>query len=230
MSLELSGTTPAIKGVAGSVSAPAITGDDVDTGISFPSANTIKFSTGGIERMSITDSGVTGVSGGKVLQVVSTTKTDTFSASLTSGANTVSGDVTGLTVSITPENASNKILLTASVCINDSSSNNNIIFFYKDGSVISGAIGDAANDGDGNAMRRFTYGIESSNGGMGGSFTFLDTAGGTSAITYSIRIGNLRKTANSTIYVNRDADADEVTTHYSGGRSISTITATEIAA
>ena len=38
MSLELSGTTPAIKGVAGSVSAPAITGDDADTGISFPSA------------------------------------------------------------------------------------------------------------------------------------------------------------------------------------------------
>ena len=63
MSLELSGTTPAIKGVAGSVSAPAITGDDVDTGISFPSANTIKFSTGGVERMSITNSGVTGAGG-----------------------------------------------------------------------------------------------------------------------------------------------------------------------
>ena len=63
MSLELSGTTPAIKGVAGSVSAPAITGDDADTGISFPSANTIKFSTGGVERMSITDSGVSGVGG-----------------------------------------------------------------------------------------------------------------------------------------------------------------------
>ena len=63
MSLELSGTTPAVKGVAGSVSAPAITGDDADTGISFPAANTIKFSTNGVERMSITDSGVTGVGG-----------------------------------------------------------------------------------------------------------------------------------------------------------------------
>ena len=78
MSLELSGTTPAIKGVAGSVSAPAITGDDADTGISFPSANTIKFSTNGVERMSITDSGITGISGGKILQVVQTTKTDAF--------------------------------------------------------------------------------------------------------------------------------------------------------
>ena len=60
MSLELSGTTPAIKGVAGSVSAPAITGDDVDTGISFPSANTIKFSTNGVERIQITDAGISG--------------------------------------------------------------------------------------------------------------------------------------------------------------------------
>ncbi len=64
MSLELSGTTPAIKGVAGSVSAPAITGDDADTGISFPAADTIKFSTGGVERMAISNSGVSGITAG----------------------------------------------------------------------------------------------------------------------------------------------------------------------
>jgi len=60
MSLELSGTTPAIKGVAGSVSAPAITGDDVDTGISFPAADTIKFSAGGVEKFAISASGLSG--------------------------------------------------------------------------------------------------------------------------------------------------------------------------
>ena len=59
MRLELSGTT-GVKGVAGSVSAPSIVGDDTNTGISFPAADTIKFSTGGVERMSITNSGVTG--------------------------------------------------------------------------------------------------------------------------------------------------------------------------
>ena len=71
MSLELSGTT-GVKGVAGSVSAPSIVGDDTNTGISFPSADTIKFSTGGVERMQITNSGVsgTGIGAGKVLQVV----------------------------------------------------------------------------------------------------------------------------------------------------------------
>ena len=60
MSLELSGTTPAIKGVAGSVSAPALTGDDADTGISFPAADTIKFSAGGVEKLAITASGLSG--------------------------------------------------------------------------------------------------------------------------------------------------------------------------
>jgi len=63
MSLELSGTT-GVKGVAGSVAAPSIVGDDTNTGISFPAADTIKFSTGGVERMSITNSGVSGITTG----------------------------------------------------------------------------------------------------------------------------------------------------------------------
>jgi len=63
MSLELSGTT-GLKGVAGSVAAPSIVGDDTNTGISFPAADTIKFSTGGVERMSITNSGVSGITAG----------------------------------------------------------------------------------------------------------------------------------------------------------------------
>ena len=62
MALNINGTT-GISGVDGSVSAPAVTGTDSNTGITFPSADTIKFSTGGVERMSITNSGVTG--GGK---------------------------------------------------------------------------------------------------------------------------------------------------------------------
>ena len=46
---------------------------------------------------------------GKILQVIQTYKTDTFSASIGVGAET--GDVTGLTVTITPSNANNKILV-----------------------------------------------------------------------------------------------------------------------
>jgi len=63
MALNINGTT-GISGVDGSVSAPAVTGTDSNTGITFPAADTIKFSTGGVERMAITNSGVTGITAG----------------------------------------------------------------------------------------------------------------------------------------------------------------------
>ena len=45
MALNINGTT-GISGVDGSVSAPAVTGTDSNTGITFPAADTIKFATG----------------------------------------------------------------------------------------------------------------------------------------------------------------------------------------
>ena len=65
MALNINGTT-GISGVDGSVSAPALTGTDSNTGITFPAADSIKFSTGGVERISITNSGIsgTGISSG----------------------------------------------------------------------------------------------------------------------------------------------------------------------
>jgi hypothetical protein len=63
MALNINGTT-GISGVDGSVSAPAVTGTDSNTGITFPSADTIKFSTGGVERMAITNSGISGITTG----------------------------------------------------------------------------------------------------------------------------------------------------------------------
>ena len=61
MALNINGTT-GISGGDGSVSAPALTGTDSNTGITFPAADTIKFATGGVERMSITNSGITAAS------------------------------------------------------------------------------------------------------------------------------------------------------------------------
>ena len=66
MALNINGTT-GISGVDGSVSAPAVTGTDSNTGITFPSADTIKFSTGGVERMAITNSGISGITSGITL-------------------------------------------------------------------------------------------------------------------------------------------------------------------
>ena len=60
MALNINGTT-GISGVDGSVSAPVLTGTDSQyCGITFPAADTIKFSTGGVESMQITNSGVSG--------------------------------------------------------------------------------------------------------------------------------------------------------------------------
>jgi|DEB0MinimDraft_3_1074331.scaffolds.fasta_scaffold61517_2 hypothetical protein len=50
--------------------------------------------------------------GGKILQVVSTTKTDNFSTASTSFV-----DITGLSVSITPSSSANKILIMVSTTI-----------------------------------------------------------------------------------------------------------------
>ena len=63
MAFIIDGTT-GIATVDGSVSAPSQRGQDSNTGISY-AADTIKFSTNGVERMSITNSGVTGAGGGK---------------------------------------------------------------------------------------------------------------------------------------------------------------------
>lgn len=103
MSLELSGTT-GVKGVAGSVSAPSIVGDDTNTGISFPAADTIKFSTGGVERMSITNSGVTGV-GGNLRQFKYVNFSSTYSTTSSSYQH-----VSGLDLAFTPT-ASDSILV-----------------------------------------------------------------------------------------------------------------------
>ena len=59
MGLNINGTT-GISGVEGSVSAPVLTGTDSNCGISFPAADTIKFSTGGVERIVINNSGISG--------------------------------------------------------------------------------------------------------------------------------------------------------------------------
>ena len=61
MAFIIDGST-GIATVDGSVSAPSQRGQDSNTGISY-AADTIKFSTNGVERMAITNSGVTGAGG-----------------------------------------------------------------------------------------------------------------------------------------------------------------------
>ena len=165
---------------------------------------------------------------GTIVQVVSTTKTDVFSESVTAG--NVSGDVTGLTVSITPSSASNKILLDVRAVASVDGTVGLFGYFYKDGSLMSNAIGDAS--GSHKRSTTMTNGstqlrVDQING------MFLDTAGGTSAITYSIRMSSAYLPSSPsarTLYVNRAGDSDETHSSYAFSRTISTITAMEVAA
>ena len=144
---------------------------------------TINGTSGLVTATTFSGSSLTGIDTGKVLQIQTATKTNTLSETLAAGAIS-SSDISGLTVSITPSNASNKILL---LCTLTMSSYDNGFLFYKDGSVISGATGDA----DGTKKRIFAEQYLGSGYTMFSStFQYVDTAGGTSAITYGPRVKN----------------------------------------
>ena len=199
MSLELSGTT-GVKGVAGSVSAPSIVGDDTNTGISFPSADTIKFSTGGVERMQITNSGVSGTgiltSGGKILQVVQTHYSDRVSNSTGSGAEWAPSQ---LNTAITPSATSSKVLITAKVAVGcDISQRLVFMSCFRDSTQI--AQGDASGD-QRIEMSSAAY-MHFDNTVQDIVFQFLDTPSTTSATTYSFRFTH-SQTATMNLYINR---------------------------
>ena len=162
---------------------------------------------------------ITAAGFGKVGQVVSTTKTDTFSESIAN--RTVGSDITGLTVNITPSSTSSKIFLMSHININISGTNAMYVYPYRDGSVITGATGDAA----GNRSRAFGSNTADNQDVMETiGFSFLDSPSTTSEITYSFRLGH-SSGSTRTLYVNRTSND---TNDASIIRSASTITAMEI--
>ena len=158
---------------------------------------------------------------GKILQVVSTNKTDTFSASI--GKQSFSG--AAISVNITPSNSSNKIILVAKLTIGLASDNDIGFAYFKAGSVIDGATADASGSAARLHSQTFSTHSEQQHNVMG---FYVDTAGGTSQITYDCRLrhGN-NSTSGHTIYLIRD--------HSNGTgdmeqNSMSTLTAIEVSA
>ena len=222
MAFIIDGST-GIATVDGSVSAPSQRGQDTNSGISY-SSDTIKFSTNGVERMAITNSGVTGtgIGAGKVLQVKSSTKTDTSSFELSAGYFSNSTQ-TGIQVSITPSNANNLIMLFGMINIDIAGEQYNIgVVFDKGGSIISAATGDAA--GNRKRLTALGDGSKSSQYAPTINLSYLDTAGGTSAITYGLAAFN-PSSISRYVYINRSVnDANDIYHR----RGASTITAMEI--
>jgi hypothetical protein len=153
--------------------------------------------------------------GGKVLQVVSTTKSDTFSSSSTSLT-----DITGMSVSITPTAATSKIYI--EFTLSAAAVQGSVSFvglLLRDSTPI--ARGDAA----GSRTRVTTPTTrEYDTAGMASAVGFfLDSPATTSAITYKLQ----GRGTGGTWYINTyGSDADNADSF----RMISTITAWEIGA
>jgi len=156
--------------------------------------------------------------GGKILQVVSTTKSDTFSTSSTDFV-----DVTGLSVSITPLSTSNKILILVNLTGDGTASETRAVYRLVRGSTVI-ALGDTA----GSRPRGFggIYRPSDTNTVESISAAYLDSPASTSEQTYKVQASEANNTSSS-VYVNRAAGWTDSAGHVA---SISTITVMEVAA
>lgn len=159
---------------------------------------------------------------GSILQVVSTTKTDTFTASLGLAVFT---PLTGLTATITPASASSKILVMVDIGAISGPSYGDFGAKIYDGTSFIG-VGDAA------GVRPQVNSGATGTTGTGGtyisnnaSFTVEHTPGDTSARTYSVYVSH-GTNGTATVYVNRSPNDLDIAVYM---RSSSTITLMEVA-
>jgi hypothetical protein len=150
---------------------------------------------------------------GHVVQVVSVTKTDTFTT--TSGTFT---DVPGLAATITPISASSKIVILLDYGTVDGSTSIIIIGDVTRGGTPIG-VGDAAGS---RVQAGWSVLTEAALNPISVAYSFLDSPNTTSATTYQARI----RRNQGTIYVNRTNNDTDSSTF---PRSVSTITLMEIA-
>ncbi len=156
-----------------------------------------------------------------VSQVKSTSLKTTFSVVSSLG---VFDPVTGLTVSITPTSATNKVLLIATVNGTNASSSQGISAIFTGGNSADGRA-DAAGNRQRNVSATNSGGSSHHAGNM--SMMYLDSPATTSPITYGISVNYVGTgSATDTVYINR-SNGDTDFAYVS--RTQSTITAIEVA-
>ena len=153
---------------------------------------------------------------GSVLQVVSTTKTDTFS---TTSSPFV--DITGLSVSITPRSTSSTILVNFSV--NRGASVGAISGFQLLRGATAICIGDAASLRTRATTGAYPGSADASNAIITSGMIYLDSPATTSATTYKLQVKS--DVSGQTTYINRTGSDGDSTAYV---RCASTITVQEI--
>ena len=149
---------------------------------------------------------------GAVIQVKSTTKTDTFSTSLASGA---SAAVTGLTVDITPTSTSNKIFVICSVNGHNGVESGGTFLIKRDSTDILLPASGTGVEGSITCLGASSDALPTTNTIQG-----FDSPSSTSALTYSVTVFNTASVTR-TVSVN-STDGTE------SARGCSTITVMEI--
>jgi hypothetical protein len=162
--------------------------------------------------------------GGKILQVVQTVVTSSYSEAF---ANTTSSASCGLDLNITPSATSSKILIMAQANVSNSDAIDTSagVVLFRGGSILQAATGDAAGNrqrvGSQSYLPNAGYKI------VAIPFHYLDSPNSTSQQAYSIRLRYNTTSSSETVYLNRTKDDDD---QYYRDRSISTITAWEVGA
>ena len=158
------------------------------------------------------------MSAGSIVQVVQTVKKDVFT---TASSGTTWVEVTGLNVSITPSSASNKVLIDANISYSPGSTTYTVFFSLYDGSTqLTDFIG---NTGESSQTRTTAMERIHANSPGTARVNALISPSTTSAKTYKIYCLNEN---NGSLSINR-MHSDSNQQYF--GRSISTITAMEVA-
>jgi len=205
------GNKPANKPVVASDLDPTvITGQ---TALAVAPADTDEFLISDAGTLKRLDASLIG-GGGKVLQVVSVNKTDTFSSTSTSFT-----DVTGLTANITPSATSSKILVNVSI---SAAGDGGARYAYN---LVRGSTNILLGDAASSRTRSSISGLVMDGHFMtSNSIVFLDSPSSTSSTTYKIQG---RAESGNAFMVNKTATDSDAATIF---RPASTITLIEIGA
>jgi hypothetical protein len=155
----------------------------------------------------------------KIIQVVQTVKTGTYTAADTSGTF----EVTGMNASITPKATSSKVLIIFSLnCDNQKDNSQGGFRIYRNGAHLTAATAPSAGNRY-SVNTDFGANANRDQSGMNRNFFYLDSPNTTSSRTYSLYI---YKVTGDRWYLNRgqqDANQDD------DPRMISTVTLMEVA-
>jgi hypothetical protein len=151
---------------------------------------------------------------GNVLQVIQTVKTDTFSTTSTTPV-----DVTGMSVSITPSSASNKILIICQVTTGGVDKSPRV-------NLVRGSTAIMQPDDTGATLVSDAR-LSNVRHGITGIISFLDSPNTTSSTTYKLQMFNGLATDGGTVLFNQSGFTEITGGNY---RGTSSITVMEIAA